>query len=130
MNMKRRLEKLEVTLGGRTNLHCLSSVIFAREGESAVQAIARLAPEYGITFEQVGCATVVWGDEHRLTRREDYQIVDDVSKLIGWKSHDEWCIEIDRLKREEPEKIARWLQIGNELLRLHREQAEREREDA
>jgi hypothetical protein len=128
MSVKRRLEKLEATLGGRTNLHYLSSVIFAREGETAVQAIARVAPKYGITFEQVGCATVVWGDEYRLTRREDFQIVDDVSKLIGWKSHDEWCVEIDRLKREEPEKIARWHQIGGELWRLRREQSEREKD--
>jgi hypothetical protein len=128
MSVKRRLEKLEATLGGRTNLHYLSSVIFAREGETAIQAIARAAPKYGITLEQVGCAHVVWGDEHRLIRSEDYQIVDDVSKLIGWMSHDEWVFEIDRLEREEPEKIARWRQIGGELWRLHREQSEREKD--
>lgn len=129
-NLENRVAKLENALGGMTNLHYLSSVIFARKDETAVQAIARVAPEYGITFEQVGCATVVWGDEHKLTRREDYQIVDDASKLIGHLSHEASLSECERLKREDPEEFDRRIQIGRELWRLRREQAEREREDA
>ncbi len=127
--IRRRVERLEAALSGRTNLHMLHEVIFAKKGETAVEAIGRVAPQFGITFEQVGCATVVWGNERKLTRREDYQIVEDVSKLIGWKTHEECVIERDRLRREDPEKLKRWAETGKELWRLRREQAEREGEE-
>ena len=88
MSIKNRLEKLERTTAG--GLHSLG-IIEAKPKESASDAVARIASERGLTFEQIGFAWVWWPDNSD----ETYQTVDDPTSLIGWISHDQALEELD-----------------------------------
>lgn len=87
MSIKNRLEKLERGAGG---LHSLG-MMDARPGESTRDAVARIASERGLTFEQIGFAWVWWPDN----TDETYQTVDDPTGLIGWVSHESALAELD-----------------------------------
>lgn len=99
MSIAQKIRKLEAALGGTTNLYDLD-FISARDDESLTDAVSRVARERGLELKDVGHAMVLWSDDDKLDRSEEYRHPtvrswDDVEKLIGHKRHEQWLEELD-----------------------------------
>lgn len=110
MNLYRRIEKIEEK-GVISALHYLGFV-HANDDESLIEAVTRLAEESGLTLDDVGYASVLWRDGHKLHGHETYQhptvrTWDDVTRLVGFKSHDEWVDEFEREKSTTKNEVNR-----------------------